>query len=392
MSALPPAAITRLGELLPVSWDMAKMQPVIDWAEALVAAARAEERARAEASGPKAPRAPAEAAAPGPATERGGRWSEAERASLIRMAGEGATAKAIAEVLGRPAGSVAFKLTRMRQQGEIAPAPPPKGEHWTDDDCRALLALLAEGRSNSDIAELLGRTVLAVKERIGRLRRRGAAIPAGTARATSPHASRKIAGRGISSPVARPKGGRASGDASRAIVVPPPACPGRQPALRQGAGAFGGSAPQLGPVPATAEHHSALPSGEKKRHAPAAADLNDDAPDGAALAAALAPWAARIAADISAPPRPIVQRAMAHLDRLSPDPRFDPVADLRLLVEVCAGRPSVEVAADLGVSAAELGQRFRAMLRAELRGLDGRLSIAGRLVLLEAAKRNAVAP
>lgn len=397
--SIPVAALKRLGEIVPISMSTAHVAKIADWAAELVEKALAEAaRADLRASGVSAPETPVPAvvAADRPAAEaapRGGgvsptppptpaqppaagaAWSDDEIAMLTELVAQGFTASGIAVRLGRTTAAVASRLAAMRHAGALPPARPRTGPAWTPAADAELLRRVAAGERGQALADAIGRTVRAVEMRLVRLRKTGA-----------PVAPR---------PMGRTLRGRAAGGraADAAPEIAPATAPRSGVTAAASADHANGKGPRVhghpsapAPKPAPAPPVAARTPAAAAAPAPALDDPQDDDTD-----FAVPDCVHRIAADISAPLRPVVQRAMAHLDRVPPDPRLDPCADLRLLVETLQGVPSVHLAPELGLTPQELGKRFRRMVPGELRDNLGRVSLDGTRVLLEAAKRNAVA-
>ena len=90
-------------------------------------------------------------------------WTEAETAELKRLVGEGRTNDEIAKVLGRKYESVRNKKRELK----LATFPKPR---WTDTETARLIELVREGKTGYEIAAALGRNCKAVstkKKRLG---------------------------------------------------------------------------------------------------------------------------------------------------------------------------------------------------------------------------------
>lgn len=125
--------------------------------------------------------------APRPQIRRGEVWSEEELATAVRLHGEGLTARKIAAQLGRPIDGTRQKLKSLIParvgrfgEGRVAPgAAAVRKDAWTSDLDARLANLKCAGASIADIAKDLGRTPAAVEMRLRHLRQSpdGPALP-----------------------------------------------------------------------------------------------------------------------------------------------------------------------------------------------------------------------
>lgn len=274
-----------------------------------------------------------------------------------------------------------------RARGE---APPPAAPPPAESTCPVVVGALA--------LEALDQIALLLRDSGV-----GEAIPTGRGANWRPvaaveqqlHRQRRLEAEAEAAPQPDPKNSPKAQPAPRKASAAKP-----KPAAKRASAEARPSAPASKPVektgtpppaavavrePAPRETQASLPRAAAPQAA--LADDDDDDPDGPAMRAV----AETILEDVSAEPRPVVRRVMAHLDRLPLDPAFPPLADLRLVAGLCAGRPTTEVAAELGVPVGAAGARFRSMVPAEIRDRNGRISIDGQRILAEAAKRNALA-
>ena len=92
-------------------------------------------------------------------------WTEDETEELRRMSADGISQADMAEQLGRTPNAVKIKL---RSLGLYVPKPAAKA--WTPEDESALVTMYRSGASFADIAASFGRTENAVISRLIRLR------------------------------------------------------------------------------------------------------------------------------------------------------------------------------------------------------------------------------
>lgn len=93
-------------------------------------------------------------------------WSDSQDAALLKMAAEGLDLVAMADRLGVSVSAARHRLQRLRRETPSG----ARGRRWTPDEDDRLLSLVADGQSNRQVAEALGRTVTAVHSRLKKLR------------------------------------------------------------------------------------------------------------------------------------------------------------------------------------------------------------------------------
>ncbi len=111
---------------------------------------------------------------------RGARWSESEVATLLALFQARRPISEMAAKLQRTYGSVAVKLTQLKQRAAAnafrrvsgaREAWPPQGRRaWSESELKSLRALVAQGLSNAEIALKLRRTIVSVEVRRSRIR------------------------------------------------------------------------------------------------------------------------------------------------------------------------------------------------------------------------------
>jgi transposase-like protein len=91
------------------------------------------------------------------------RWTEAERARLVKLAGSGITAEAIAAELDRSTSAVHQKLAALRTTD--SGVPTITAPRWTPAEDAELVRAVGTGESAASVARRLGRTPRAAQAR-----------------------------------------------------------------------------------------------------------------------------------------------------------------------------------------------------------------------------------
>jgi len=99
-------------------------------------------------------------------------WAEEEVERCEKMRREGKTWKEIAEAVGRTAGAIRIKILKVNEAKAESERIPMRRKHpWTKDEKETCISMWGEGKSYSEIAEEVGRTVMAVETLISRRNR-----------------------------------------------------------------------------------------------------------------------------------------------------------------------------------------------------------------------------
>ena len=94
-------------------------------------------------------------------------WTTAELRELVRMAGSGVSYRDIGTVLSRSYASITQRIYQYRAARGQRMAPP-----WTGGNERRLLRLVGNGATAKEAARALGRTPQAVYSRLCKIRKR----------------------------------------------------------------------------------------------------------------------------------------------------------------------------------------------------------------------------
>lgn len=97
------------------------------------------------------------------------RWTDAEIDQLRELVGAGKSDTEIAEILGRPKDSIRKKRIRelsvFRKVGRPRKQPVRRTKRWTEKEVERLRALVSAGKSDAEIAAMIGRSQTAVMQK-----------------------------------------------------------------------------------------------------------------------------------------------------------------------------------------------------------------------------------
>lgn len=282
-------------------------------------------------------------------------WSDEHNATLLRMLAEGHGVAAIGNAIDRSSHAVQSRIRKIRESKDYrqamaarrrrqpdAPRAVITRQSWTDADDARLRGMIAQDMDFRAIGQEMGRTAQSCESRYRKLRDKARAPrPAWT----DDEDRRLMTMRGAGHvPAAIAK---ALGRSERVVVqramrikdVPPPAAPDSSPPV---------DVPKApAPIPVV---DAASPTTAREQH---------------------------------------IEAIRAHLDRMPWDERFSAAMDYDIGRGLLAGTNSGELADELGLTVADLAGRFRGMIPGSIRDSRGRVSIDGRVLLLEALRRNA---
>lgn len=101
---------------------------------------------------------------------RGRLWKDVERARLLELHERGVKSADIASELGRSALSVRKEISRMRPSTPLTREQSNSLPTWSAEEAELLVKLKEDGMTPFEMAERMGRTVVAIRTRLKRLR------------------------------------------------------------------------------------------------------------------------------------------------------------------------------------------------------------------------------
>jgi biotin operon repressor len=106
---------------------------------------------------------------------RGQAWTDDEDKAILAALERGMGGDDLARLVGRSATAVYTRIAHLRALRDDVPM---RNRPWTPDEIAALVDHVRAGRTNREIAELLDRSETAITGRLERLKREGVELPA----------------------------------------------------------------------------------------------------------------------------------------------------------------------------------------------------------------------
>lgn len=300
-------------------------------------------------------------------------WSDEHNATLLRMLAEGHGVAEIGNAVDRSSHAVQSRIRKIRESKGYkqamaarrrrqpdAPRAVVTRQSWTDADDARLRGMIVQNMDFRAIGQAMGRTAQSCESRFRKLRDRTRTPRPAWTEAEDRRLSAMRAEGHVPSAIAKALGRSERAVVQRAMRIkdaPPPAAPDPAPSV---------DLPEApAPIPVV---DAASPAVGTISMGPARS------------AADHTPTTAR---------EQHIEAIRAHLDRMPWDERFDAATDYTIGQRLLAGTSSRALAEELGLTIAALADRFRAMIPGSIRDSRGLVTIDGRVLLLEALRRNA---